>query len=74
VQIIKRDEEQGGVLKLGTEVVLCRRHHRRPAGRIARRVDRCTDHADRAAESLQGQGRYPGLAGKAAPDRAKLRH
>ncbi len=63
VQIIKRDEEKGGVLKLGTEVVAAKDNS--IAG-----LHRRADHAGRAGKDLQGQGSHPCLAGKAAPDRS----
>jgi len=75
VQIIKRDEEQGGVLKLGTEVVSSADNT--IAGLLGASPGASTAapimltvlqkvFKDKVADS--------GLAGKTASDRAKLRH
>ena len=61
VQVIKKDPEKGGVLQFGTEVITGgRRHHRRPARRLAGCVDGRADHARRCSSAASPTASTPG--------------
>ena len=75
VQIIKPDPKHIGVLEFGTELI--RQHRpldRRPAWRLARRVDRRIHRGRRAGEVLRERAGVGGLAGPAEEHHPDLRH
>ncbi|STL74930.1 malate:quinone oxidoreductase [Escherichia coli] len=73
VQIIKRDAEKGGVLRLGTEVVSDQQGTIAALlGGIARGVNRRADYVESAGKSIWRSCFQPAMAGYVESDRSVL--